>query len=272
MASATRLPPPPPDLEPPAVSTLPDDALDALRARHEHAAHGARVDRRAAMTIEVALREALVVADFILRRWEPAVDDHGRPFPGLAGGGALFSRAVALEIRELHALASAEHRAAARGRRESLAALCARGAALVRELDAAAVYLRDVHQAAGVAEALRRVRAARAAAGESAEARAEGLDACARLLEAHRGALAGVAAFRAAALDEAAETAEALRERPAQKAARRGDLLRDGYLALIAERVRQARAAARFVFRAHPEVVREATSAWERERRRKRKR
>jgi hypothetical protein len=249
---------------------LSDAPLDALRARHEPAARAVGVVKRSSVPVDVALREALVVADFVEQRWEATVDDAGRAVPGMSSAGHLFARAVAAEIRELHALAAAEQRAAGRARRESMATLKARGEALVRELDAAAVTLRDLGGVTALAAPLARVKARRAQAGRSAEAIGEVLDAYLEVLAPYAGALAGVAAFRAGVIDEADATAEALYERPVAKAARRTEALGDAYLALLAERVKRARATARWVYREHPAVVREVTSAWERAKRRRR--
>jgi len=271
MTTRSRRPPPDPAAVGDVPTTLSDASLDALRARYEAAARAVDVTTRGSLPVEVALREALAVADFIERRWEPGEDDGGRAVPGLGSAASLFGREVAGEIRALHALASAEDRAAGRVRRESIAALKMRGRALVRELDAAATCLRDLGGVAAIEAPLKRVQEARARDGTSAEAIADALEAYAAVVGSHARALEAVGGFRAAVVGEAAAVAEALRERPAAKAARRTDGLRDAYLALIAQRVGRARAAARFVFRAHPEVVREATSAWERAKRRRRK-
>jgi len=271
MTTRSRRPPPDPAAADAVPTTLSDAALDALRARYEGAARAVVVAVRGALPVEVALREALAVADFIVRRWEPAEDDDGRTVPGLVSTASLFGREVVGEIRALHALASAEDRAAGRARRESIAALKQRGRALVRELDAAGRCLRDLGGVTAIVAPLKRVQEARAQDGASAEAIADALEAYAAVVGPHAGALEGKGGFRAAVVEEAVRVAEALRERPAAKAARRTDGLRDGYMALLAQRVGRARAAARFVFRAHPEVLREATSAWERAKRRRRK-
>jgi hypothetical protein len=73
-------------------------------------------------------------------------------------------------------------------------------------------------------------------------------------------------------LDEAKEVAAELRERPAMVAglgdeAARALALRNRLAMLLATKMNAVRSAARFVFRRRPEIVREATSAYERRRR-----
>ncbi|MCC6523599.1 MAG: hypothetical protein IT373_13160, partial [Polyangiaceae bacterium] len=77
--------------------------------------------------------------------------------------------------------------------------------------------------------------------------------------------------FDATLIDEAKTLAVELtaapkppQDSPASNAATR---IRNGFLALVTETVRQVRGAARRRFRAQPEIIREATSAWERRRR-----
>lgn len=262
----SRRPPSPP----PHADAAPGGASD-LHARLVAEARGRGDARRPSVPVEVLLREASEVADFIDRRWEPSRDESGRPLPGLAGGAALFPRAVADELRALVTLAGDAQREAARVRRASSEAATERARALVREFDAAAAWLVVACGVTGLRKPLARARTARRAWGTSAEAVADALDAAAALVAPHVGALEGVGGFRAEALVEAAAAADALRERAAERAAVLGEALGGAYVAMLNERVARARAAARFVFRAHPEVAREATSAWERAKWRRRK-
>lgn len=91
------------------------------------------------------------------------------------------------------------------------------------------------------------------------------------LADAYRDELGGLGGFDAALIDEAKQLAATLRERPAVPAAPSAatadaKALRDRLAALLAQRMGIVRAAARFVFRNDAEIIREATSAYERRR------
>jgi hypothetical protein len=82
----------------------------------------------------------------------------------------------------------------------------------------------------------------------------------------------GLGGFEAAFIDEARDVAIALRERPATPAVQSEDakaalVLRNKVLTLLWDRMSAVRSAARFVFRGQPEIIREATSTYERRRR-----
>jgi hypothetical protein len=109
------------------------------------------------------------------------------------------------------------------------------------------------------------------ALGDSSDAMALALEDFATLAAPHRDAINGLGGFDAALIDEAPRLAAELRalprtrERTPEAAAALAD--RNAKVAALYALVRTTRAAARFVFRAHPDIVREATSAWERKRR-----
>lgn len=119
---------------------------------------------------------------------------------------------------------------------------------------------------------LARVEAAHAREPETALALACALDDYAALAAPHRKEIEGLGGFRAAYVDEARAVARALREGPAQlsmlkNASREALILRNRIVALLAERMNAVRSAARFVFRDRPDIVREATSSYQRRRR-----
>ncbi|HEU4412186.1 MAG TPA: hypothetical protein VFS43_43490 [Polyangiaceae bacterium] len=145
-----------------------------------------------------------------------------------------------------------------------------RGRFVVGEIAAALGYLFGGEGAR--AAQLAALRAAHAGGPRSADALAAALEEYAALGEAHRGEIAGLGGFDPGLLDEAREVARALRERPAAAAApgdevARALALRNRLATLLAAKMNAVRAAARFVFRHRPEIVREATSAYERHRR-----
>jgi hypothetical protein len=107
---------------------------------------------------------------------------------------------------------------------------------------------------------------------ETADALASALDDYAHLAEKYRESLDGLGGFQAAYLDEGVAVAAELRGRPAQAEAmsakaREALALRNKLAALLLDRMSLVRAAARFIFRAQPEIVREVTSAYERRKR-----
>jgi hypothetical protein len=109
------------------------------------------------------------------------------------------------------------------------------------------------------------------ALGDSADAMALALEDFAALAAPHRDAINGLGGFDAALIDEAPRLAAELRALPRTRArtpeAAAALADRNAKVAALYALVRTTRAAARFVFRAHPDIVREATSAWERKRR-----
>ncbi|MBK8213683.1 MAG: hypothetical protein IPK71_08025 [Myxococcales bacterium] len=86
----------------------------------------------------------------------------------------------------------------------------------------------------------------------------------------YRSSFATIPDFDMAMLDEAARLVDTLRLRKTNTDATAGMAakVRDVYLALLDQRIANARKVFRYAFRATPEIVREATSAYERERRR----
>ena len=119
---------------------------------------------------------------------------------------------------------------------------------------------------------LANLNAAHADDPSTADAIAGALEDYAALADPHRAALDGLGGFEAAFIDEARALAATLRERPAtplvmSEASKRAIALRNKLATLLWERMNIVRGAARFVFRDQPEIVRQATSAYERRRR-----
>jgi hypothetical protein len=101
----------------------------------------------------------------------------------------------------------------------------------------------------------------------------------AELADRHRAALSGLGGFNIAIVDEARAMALALRERSAGSTGldvtrNEADayVLRNRIGTLLSERMARTRAGAKFVFRKHPELVREVTSEYERRARSARRR
>jgi hypothetical protein len=104
------------------------------------------------------------------------------------------------------------------------------------------------------------------------DALALALDEYAALASEHRDDLEGLGGFEVKSIDEARDVAKALRDQPAaaelMSAKTKAALgLRNRLVRLLQAEMSLVRAAAKFVFRAEPEIAREATSAYERRRR-----
>jgi len=106
----------------------------------------------------------------------------------------------------------------------------------------------------------------------SADAYAAALDDYANLGNAYRKEIDGLGGFDVKLLDEAKAVAQQLRDRPPtpvqqREAATKALALRNRLATLLSIRMGLVRGAARFVFRNHPDIIREATSAYERRKR-----
>ncbi|MCA9653654.1 MAG: hypothetical protein H6712_26590 [Myxococcales bacterium] len=112
----------------------------------------------------------------------------------------------------------------------------------------------------------------------STDALAAALADYAGLAAHYRDELHGFGDFDGALIDEAASLADALRERsargPSEAAVQAREALqwRNRLATLLTDEVARVRRAARFVFRHHPQIVREATSTYERRSRAARRR
>jgi hypothetical protein len=116
------------------------------------------------------------------------------------------------------------------------------------------------------------VEASHADAPNSMDAHAAALDDYASLADSYRKEVDGLGGFELKLIDEARAVAAQLRDRPATpvnktEEAAKALALRNRLATLLSIRMGFLRGAARFVFRHHPEIVREATSAYERRRR-----
>lgn len=119
---------------------------------------------------------------------------------------------------------------------------------------------------------LAKVSAAHAGDPETLDAVALQLKSYGALAREYRKDLESLGAFQMGLLDEAGQLAEALTSRPAagkERDAKESEtlVLRNRVGTLLTQRIRLVRGAARFVFRHHPEVIREASSAYERRKR-----
>lgn len=238
------------------------------------------------MPLAVLLGESIDVAKFARLRWEPARDKEKITAPGLSSAvrGDLKIKPFAVvpvlhagtaqEMLVLHALTQ---EAQTRWLLSSKAASPDRhprteGAELLSDLRGAVEsYLDDGVETHEDAQ-LRAVNEAHANDPETDDALATALVDYAALAESLLPGLDGYADFSSAWVSRARVLAAELRVAPATGApTANGDRaqleMRDRLATLLARRVRLVRAKARFVFRAHPPLVREVTSTYERRRR-----
>jgi hypothetical protein len=239
-------------------------ALDAWR---ERALNVPGEILSSSVPLGVLLDEAAIAAAFFARRWK-STPAHA----GLASAAnASFTAATGRELGELREAVD-EADAAYRAIPSRPSGAAAEGRRLVRAIVATLAWHLDGGDDVKARAQLDALRAAHAKVGRSALALARSLDDAAGLADAHRAAIAGLGGFDLRQIDAARSLAAALRERarapreqPAEK--REALALRNKLVALLRDRLATVRAAARFVFRDHPEIIREITSAHERARR-----
>jgi hypothetical protein len=219
--------------------------------------------------LHVLLNEAGLAAAFFRRHWKATADHAGLESAANESLTAATGREL-LSLRSAVDQADVAHRLLP-ARPPSPAA---EGRRVFREIMATLAWHFDAGDDARGRAQLDAVRTAHAKIGRSALALAQILEDTARFAEVHRAAIAGVGGFDPRRLDEAMALARTLRERSraprAPPEAKREALgLRNKLVALLRDRIATVRAAARFVFRDHPAIIREVTSAHERKRRKR---
>ena len=215
----------------------------------------------------VLLDEAAAAAAFFARRWRSTTAHAGLA----SAANATFTADTGRELVELRDAVD-EADAAYRAIPSRPSGEAAGGRRLVRAIVATLAWHLDGGDDVKARAQLDALRSAHAKVGRSAVALARSLEDSARLADAHRAAIAGLGGFDLRQIDAARSLAEALRrraraprEQPAEK--REALALRNKLVALLRDRLATVRAAARFVFRDHPAIIREITSAHERARR-----
>jgi len=227
------------------------------------------------LPIHVLLGEAADVAGFAARYWEPAVDPATGAVlrPGLSSAGPNLPASIGGEILELARLAQDASTAYRLTVTPSTTAPMDRAHYVLGELTSTLEWLFDDGVTDDNDARLAQLAEAHRDDGDSADAVAGALEDYAALAEPHAREMAGLGGFEVALIAEARTLAAALRAhprapgRPASEEAQRKRSLRDRFLILLDQRVARVRSAARFVFRAHPAIAREATSAYQRRRR-----
>lgn len=224
--------------------------------------------------LHVLLGEAVDVAKFHEKYWNKGESHAGLQSAVRKGRENEISPKTGQEILELQGAAQTAHTAFLLSVGLPGTDPSVRGAALVSELAEALTWYFDD----GVDDErdlqLTAIEQAHADDPASADALASELEDYAALAEAHRKALDGLGDFDVADIEEARAVAKALRDRAATPQAsspeqRAAMSLRNRLLTLLTARMGLVRGAARFAFRRKPDIIREATSAFERRRRAK---
>jgi hypothetical protein len=246
---------------------------------------------RPALPIHVITEEALTVANFTAKYWLPVKDPETKSVtrPGLklavrrprAGAPA----ATSTTVPDLHAKTPDDLRSLQRALlaaqadylkaidRARDAPLFDRAAFLLREITGVLEYLFDDGVEDERDAQLTRVRRAHPGDDGSSAAVALALDDFASLAGDYRDEVDGLGGFDVALIDEAPGVAQQLRQTPERTTGPDGEPTgtaldrRNRLAALLVLRLARVRSAARWVFRDHPEIVREATSAYARRQR-----
>jgi hypothetical protein len=231
---------------------------------------------RLAVPFHVHLGEATDVARFHYKYYDSVEGRDGQPArPGLdtvaddERGLNAQTGADILSVREATQQAHTRYLLTAS---PNAATPFERGRFLVGEMAATLGYFFDDGVENEGDAQLAAVQAAHANTPASNDAVAAELEDYSGLGEKYRSKIDGLGGFDAKMLDEAKVVAAELRDRPAIPVvlgdeAARALALRNRLAMLLAAKMNAVRSAARFVFRHRPEIVREATSVYERRRR-----
>lgn len=228
---------------------------------------------RVRIPMHVFLSESDTVARFLVLRWKPSTDPaSGAPVPGIVSAGEKkLPERTAKKISVLLSMIGEETATIVRlSQSTQLPQMLKRAAFIEDETERALEFLFDDGVEDERDEQLDALQALPAEDSGSAAAVAERLSQTCRLGNRYRGELNGLGGYDVSLLDEGMELSDRLRALPKLNLGgntqthhkRRQKLLR-----LLDVEVRRARAAARFVYRRHPAIVREVTSAWERAKR-----
>ncbi|MBM4364174.1 MAG: hypothetical protein FJ104_15955, partial [Deltaproteobacteria bacterium] len=223
------------------------------------------------LPVHVLAREAIDVARFCQRNWEPQMARDGRiERPGLksAVGTGTFTPEITEELLELHAALQVAQTRYLLTRSAPHAPLTEKGLAALGELRETLGWYAE----GGKHDEAEAQLGALTSAHEhplSHDAVAAALYDYAELADRLRTGIAGLGDFDLRVIDDARRLAVDLRERsagpavrPPQQGERAALELRNRIGRLLVERMRRVRAAAKFVYRKHPASVREVTSSY----------
>ena len=239
-----------------------------LQAWLEKASKRGVVDNPLRVPFHIGLKEFAVGAGFMREHWEPSGD-----VPGLNRVANRLPLSTADELASLTRAVTTANTALLLIVDPAVVDLGSKANELIDNLESAIEFLLDddVHEAAD--DQLAEIKAFDADAGQSSIALAQSLNSYAALAEQLKPRLTAVdTAFDVGAIDAARSLARELLDRPAQPTsqsseAREARLLRNQLLVLAMDRLNRVRKAARHVYRHHPNLVRQVTSAYQRRKR-----
>lgn len=226
--------------------------------------------------VRVLIGEAVDLAKFTQAYWEPVKDAGGKILrPGLALAGAKLPASIGSEILELQEALQTANTNYLLTVAPTQPDVRARAQFVLSEISAALDWWLDDGVEDERDQQLAALKAEYADGSTAADSLAAELSDFAALARQEAAGLDGLGGFEMSLVDEAESLARQLRERPTTPTSpentRRALDTRNRIATLLVDRMSQARAAARFVFRNHPEIAREASSAFERRRRHARK-
>jgi len=228
------------------------------------------------LPFNVLAGEALDALRFAQRYWNPS-GGHGSQgkLPGLVSAvkGGRFVATLPLELEELYAVMQEGQSSYILLSKKSSAAPVDHAEFVLGEMKATLTWLFDDGETTDEDAALEQLSEAHGSA-QSHDAIAAALFDYAELADRNRAAINGLGGFDLALIDEARQLGQHLRGQSAGPATpgpegdvREALLLRNRLATMVYDRILTVRAAARFVFRAHPDIVKEVSSQYQRKRR-----
>ena len=222
--------------------------------------------------IRSLLGEAVDLARFVQAYWDPMVDASGTiTRPGLSQAGAKLPPNIANEILELQEALQTANTNYLLTVAPLQPDVRTRAQHVLSEIIAALEWWLDDGIDDSRDKQLASLKAEYAHKSLSLDTLTSELFDYAALARQEAAGLQGLGGFDVALIDEAEQLAQKLRERPPATSAAENTRtaldVRNRIGTLLVARMAQARAAARFVFRHHPEIARQASSAFERRRR-----
>jgi hypothetical protein len=223
--------------------------------------------------MRVLLGEAVDIARFTKAYWEPVKDPTGIILrPGLSQAGSKLSPNIAAEVLELNEAVQTAQSDYLLTVAHVQSDVRARAEFVLSEIKSALEWWLDDDIEDDRDRQLESLKTEHADGSASADSMAAELADYAALARQEAKGLEGLGGFDIALVTEAETLARQLRERPTTPTSpentRRALDIRNRVATLLVGRIALVRSAARFVFRNQPEISRQATSAFERRRRR----
>lgn len=251
---------------------------NAIQAAHDKWAPVAAKSPDASLTfpVRVILGEAVDLAALYTGYWDPSPDDNNEILPGFSGIAekSEIHENTGTEIYEIVAAAAKANADYEKGAEGSSASPMVRAEFVLYELKSTLEFVFDDDEHTLADDQLDRL-SNRFPRPTSHDEMAVALEAYTALADEHRADVTGIEGFDLSLLDEALVLAGKLRERSAEALV--GDVTsgirelivrRNRLLTLLQDRMNRVRRAARYVFRAYPDIAQKFTSAYQRERRR----